>query len=375
MGTVVDSLSVALDYVFNDKNAKRFNKSVKQSTKFIKSATRATIGFATVLGGLGGVTINATDKFIKMGKALGTSTENLIALSRASELLSGDKTTAQSMLQTFEGISNGLKAGVAPSQEFLRGLDAVGVSLEQFQALAPEKRLLAISKGFQSLGEDSQDVATHLFGFDLAARNLVEGLNDANFKEALDGVGDIDEKQIEKTQREIIKLKQKAQQTALEITDAVIPKLNEMFDKIKDLVPEITLALTDSFETIDNWIKKIKQSWLDFKSIFTIDQEDEGVFSNTKKTLLNMLGLGDEGKVPVTDEQAFLNSSTSPAAALAQNSQVNNSGGNRNLTQHNDIKISVNGSGDPASTSESIFNRFTDSLGQVGRNFLAEDIG
>ena len=358
MATALDNFFVRLDYVFNEKNAKRFNNAVKRSTKAVKRLSVATIGFGTALGAIGAVTVNATDKFTKLGKSLGTSTENMIALSRASELLSGEKGTAQGILETFEGISNALKAGEEPSVNFLRGMDLVGISLEQFQKLSPEDRLLAVSKGFQQLGEDSQDVATHLLGFDSASRNLVSGLTKANFQEALDGVGDIDEKAMEETNKSVIKLKQNMSDLVTKTTSALVPKINELFENIKKTMPEVKLAITDTFEILEQKIESAKKKWEEFKSIFTLPDFIKEFFNDGK-----------------SNEQAYLNQSNSPAAALAgsvaNNSQVNNAGG-KTLNQNNTINIDVTGS-DPTSTGRDVVERMSGSLVEAGRNFMSED--
>ena len=356
MATALDNFFVRLDYVFNEKNAKRFNNAVKRSTKAVKRLSVATIGFGTALGAIGGVTVNATDKFTKLGKALGTSTENMIALSRASELLSGEKGTAQGLLETFDGISNALKAGVTPSADFLIGLDNVGVSLEQFQELSPEGRLLAISKGFQKLGEDSKDATTHFLSLGTAQRNLVSGLTDANFQEALDGVGDIDEEGMAKANAEIIKAKQNIQDTITRITNTLIPQVNKLFDRVGELMPNISLGITDAIESVAKGIDNITEMWEDFKGIFTLPK---------------IFGGGGE-----TDEQAYLNTQGSPAEVLSRSivnntSQVDNAGG-KTLNQTNHVTIDIKG-GDPAATGRSVVDRMTGSLVEAGRNFMSED--
>jgi len=173
---IVDNLFIKLGYEYDEAKMEKFNELATGTGKILKTGSLAVLGLATSFSFLfAKLSANALAQK-RFGQAMGVSRASVAAFDRTSEELTGDSGTAAGFIEKFNGIQNAVKAGVAPSEEFLRSISMMGISLEEFQSLRPDQALLRLSEGFQGLGEDSQDAVSHLMSLDSAGRNLFTGL-------------------------------------------------------------------------------------------------------------------------------------------------------------------------------------------------------
>lgn len=234
---IVDNLFIKLGYKYDPKNMEKFNEIAKGTARSLKVVSFATIGLATSFTLLfAKISSNALVQQ-RFGKAMGVSRDAIAAFARTSEELTGERGTAGRFIEQFNGIQNALKAGIAPSDAFLRSISMMGVSLEDFQNLNPDKALLRLAGGFQALDKDQQDAVTSLLSLDSAGRNLFAGLTESKLKANMPSPADL--KSIEEFDQSLLRLKKTFNDAIVTFGTPLFKELIPALDTLKQNMPAI----------------------------------------------------------------------------------------------------------------------------------------
>lgn len=248
---ILDSLFVKLGYDYDESSLEEFNDFVDTSARLVKGLSIAVIGLATSFAILFlNVSKNALAQY-RFGKAMGLSRNTISAFERASDKLTGSKGTATSMLETFNGINNAMKAGQKPSDEFIRGIAELGLDFGKFISLDPAEQLLQVSEAFQRSGDNTQDMVTHLLGMDTAARNLVSTLTRQSISDNMPTDADI--ARAEKFDNLIKSMSNTFRDAALVAGNELFPQLDAVFKRMEESLP-----------TILNFTKELISGFLEF---------------------------------------------------------------------------------------------------------------
>ncbi len=234
---VIDNLMIKLGYEYEEKNMEKFNSLATGTTRILKSASLATIGLATSFALLFSKLSNNALAQQRFGKSMDVSRESIAAFTRTSEELTGDRGVAGRFIEQFNGIQNALKAGIAPSENFLRVLSTMGITLDEFQSLSPDSVLLRLATGFQALDEDSKDATSSLLGLDSAGRNLFSGLTAQKIRDNIPSQADIES--IERFDKLLKDLQQTFSDSVVKFGTPLFEKLIPAIESLNESMPQI----------------------------------------------------------------------------------------------------------------------------------------
>ena len=143
--------------------------SVKRSLGGVSSAASsmgAQLGLAFGIGGMAFAikqSLDAADKIQKLSISLGASTESLSQLQHAANLSGSSFEALTKGMQKLQKSSQDAVAGLSTN---VRAFDALGISVEHFASLAPEKQLEEFADAISKIEEPSKrtQVAMDLMG-------------------------------------------------------------------------------------------------------------------------------------------------------------------------------------------------------------------
>ena len=328
---IIDELFIKLGYDADTDGMKKFNAIGGKTVALMKGLTLSMIGFTTAAGLMfAKISSNALAQK-RFGQAIDVSRGNIEALERTSSELTGDSGAANSLLEQFNSITNAMKAGIAPSTEFLRGIGELGIGFDDFLKLKPDEALLLVSSRFQDLDGDTADAVTSLLGFGSAQRNLVEGLNEDVFRKNLPTQADLDS--IENLNTLMKDTSQIINDLIVSLGTPLLSELEPQLEKLRDIAPEIVEAVrnmsssltgfgTELGKTISDAVRLIKDFKEELGGIGT--SLGEGVFE-IKNSIENF----------ISDPIGFVagqsgNSSSSSSSSVSQNIEINVRGSNPN---------------------------------------------
>lgn len=227
---IIDDLMIRLGYDYDPVKMEKFNELAAGTGRILKAGSLAVIGLTTSFAVLfSKLSANALAQQ-RFGKAMGVSRENISAFARTSEEITGERGTAGRFIEQFNGIQNALKAGKAPSEDFLRSISMMGISMKEFQSLRPDEALLRIAGGFQEMDDDARDAVSSLLGLDSAGRNLFSGLTAELISKNTPSIADL--KSIEKFDKLMKDLKQT-------FSDAIVTFGTPLFKKLIPAIKEL----------------------------------------------------------------------------------------------------------------------------------------
>ena len=234
---IIDDFFIKLGYDYDEKDLDKFNEIVETTGRGLKIVSLAAIGLTTSFAILfSNLSANALGQQ-RFGKAMGVSRAQIAAFQRTSEELTGERGTADRFLTQINDINNGLKAGKAPSEDFLIALGKLNIKLSEIKDSSPDQVLLRLAQEFQRVDEDSQDAVASLLSLDSAGRNLFQGLTRERLRSNIPSEADLEA--IEKFDKLLKDVKQTFNDSIVVFGTPLFEKLIPAIEGLNSKLPQL----------------------------------------------------------------------------------------------------------------------------------------
>lgn len=331
---VIKSLFIKLGYEYDDDSLKKFNNFLDKTRTLLKRAALAAIALGAALAVVAKQFADRALLTDRAAKAIGAETKALEGLLRVSDRVLGNRDAALNSVTKLATIQRQLRVDPASvDKTFIRGLQDLGISLEDVRSLDPTETLLRINEALLLQGESTQRDTLFLLGMTEAYQLLTRaGLR----QEAVEAQNNRNTKALQEASEIIKELKDDFEDFLVgfggegkepfflvalrSFRDVHIPAIKLFLEDVKELFMEIEKII----ESIAEFAAKITFSFSEKTGNSTIDFSTQALKNSV--TLLDMLGTGIGGLT------ADLVNAVSGSSSNTVNNANNNSVLNQNVT-------------------------------------------